>query len=353
MRVAYHYPYPDTIYAHRTIYNGFKSAFQDLGHTFLPVTPDHDLSRRLEEERIDLFITSSHFVYRKYVDYRRLARLRNRGLFVLTKIDFWNSPLGSMRFNEAKGLRDDPEVVDLIKSGLLGDACYHVVEQDDARMDGFTQTTGEPYHTIPLAADKTLSGEAAADARFVADISFIGTYLPEKRPYFDRMVFPLARKHRLRLYGQDWTRVHRTLGLIQKVGQYFNLPLIKSLQKPNLALGDEARIYASSQISINVHEAYQRKFGGDCNERTFKIPLFGGFEITDDVACIRRYFEADHEIVVADGETDWFDKIEHYLRYPEQRLPIIEAGRARVLKDHTYHNRVDQMIAIATRQKRT
>jgi len=351
MRIAYHYPYPDTIYAYRTIYHGFKNAFEDLGHTFLPMTPDHNLIARLERERVELFITASHFVYRKYVDYQALRRLRRQGLFVLTKLDFWNSPLRPMRFNEARSLKDDAEVVRLIESGLLGDAYYHVVEQDDARMDGFTQVTGQTYHTIPLAADKTLMSQAVAEARFQADISFVGSYLPDKRSYFDRIVFPLARKHALRLYGQDWNLLDRTLGMVQKAGQYFHLPLIRSLQRPKLGLADEAKIYASSLVSINVHEAYQRKFGGDCNERTFKIPLFGGFEITDDVACIRRYFKADQEMIVARDEADWFGKVEHYLRHPGQRLSIMEAGRARVLKNHTYHNRVDQMIAIATGRK--
>ena len=350
MRVAYHLPYPDTIYGLRTIYHGFKNAFEDLGHAFVPITPDHDLTSRLEAEQVNLFVTASHFVYRKYIDYRELARLRKRGLFVLTKIDFWKSPLGSMRFNEAKSLKDDPQLVHLIASGLLGDAYYHVVEQDDPRMDGFTRTTGHRYHTIPLAADKTLMDRATAEARFEADISFIGSYLPEKRRYFQQTVFPLARKHRLRIYGQDWTRLDRTLGLVQRVGQYFNLPLIRSLQRPILGLEDEAKIYASSLISVNVHELHQRKFGGDCNERTFKIPLFGGFEITDDVACIRRYFKADEEIIVAHDEADWLGRIEHYLRHPEQRLPIIKAGRDRVLKEHTYHHRASQMVAIATGQ---
>ena len=351
MRVAYHYPYPDTIYAQRTIYRGFKSAFEELGHTFLPVTPHHDLTAQIHREGVNLFITASHFVYRKYIDYQELRRLRAQGLFVLTKIDFWNSPLGSMRFNEARSLKDDSEVVRLIKSGLLGDAYYHVVEPDDARMDGFTRATGQPYHSIPLAADKTLMGHAVPEARFAADISFVGTYLPDKRSYFKRMVFPLARKHTLRVYGQDWNPLDRMLGVVQRAGQYFNLPLVKSLRRPKLGVADEAKIYASSLVSINVHEAFQRAFGGDCNERTFKIPLFGGFEVTDDVACIRRYFKADEEIVVARDEADWFGKIEHYLRHPEQRLAIMAAGRNRVLRDHTYQNRVDRMIAIARGQK--
>jgi spore maturation protein CgeB len=347
MRVAFHYPFPDTIYGHRTIYSGFRHAFEDLGHAFIPIQPGgDDVVRSLERQEADLFITSSHFLYRRYIDYERLARLRARGLFVLTRIDFWDSPLGAGRINEAASLKSDREVLRLIRAGLLGDACYHVVEQGDARMAGFTEATGATYHTIPLAADRTLMGQAVVDPQYRADVSFVGTCLPEKRAYFERMVFPLAKRYRLRLYGQDWTRLDRALGLVQKVGQYFNIPLVRSLQKPKLELGDEARIYASTAISINVHEAYQRRFGGDCNERTFKVPLFGGFEISDDVACIRRYFDEGREIVLARNETEWFEKIDHYLRHPEERLPIIEAGRVRVLRDHTYHNRARQMIAI-------
>ena len=111
-------------------------------------------------------------------------------------------------------------------------------------------------------------------------------------------------------------------------------------------MSDERKIYNSSVISINVHEEYQRKFGGDCNERTFKIPLAGGFEISDDVACLKKYFKEGEEIVIAKDKKDWFEKINYYMKNPEKRNTIIEAGKQRVLKEHTYKNRVEQMIRI-------
>jgi len=43
---------------------------------------------------------------------------------------------------------------------------------------------------------------------------------------------------------------------------------------------------------------------------------------------------------------DWFDKIDYYIKNPEKRNSIIEAGRQRVLKDHTYKNRVAQIVDI-------
>jgi len=204
---------------------------------------------------------------------------------------------------------------------------------------------GKVYYTVPLAADDTVIYPEVSD-KFKADISFIGTYLPQKRRIFKEQVFPLRNKYNLKLYGQDWTTLSRLVGWIQKIGQYFNIPFLRALQKASLNICDERKVYCSSSISINIHEDYQRRLGGDCNERTFKVPLAGGFEITDDVACIRKYFEVGKEIVVAENIANWFDKIDYYYRNLDERLDIIDAGRKRVLSQHTYKHRVQQLIDI-------
>jgi hypothetical protein len=345
MRILYQIPSLDSIYAHRTIYHGFRNAFLDMGHEFRPLTADDDLREVLENYRPDILVTSSHSYYRKYLDFELLKKFRAQGLFVLVKVDFWNSPMSALRINEARSLKDDKAVLELIGKGLLGDAFFHVVAQEDERMHGFEETTGFGFHTIPLAADKTILSPSY-DEKFKADISYIGSCLPDKRDFFSRYVFPMAKQHKLRIYGQDWTHFDRALGWVQRAGQYFNLKPIAKIRKPKLQLTDEAKIYTSSIVSINVHEAYQVKFGGDCNERTFKIPLCGGFEVVDNVACIGKYFEKGKELAVADSPQEWVDMVEYYLQHPELREPIIEAGRQRVLRDHTYHKRAEQMIGI-------
>lgn len=344
MRIVYHLPSIYNIYAQRTIYNGFKNAFTDLGHEFFTFTSDDKLEKFLERHNPDMFITSSNFYYRKYLDFDILKKFRNKGMVLFTKIDFWNSPLNKNRINEAKSLKDDKIAIDLIKNGSLGDIYFHVVEKEDARMVGF-EKTGYEYHTIPLAADK-ITMRYDFDKNFLSDMSYVGTFLPTKRKFFKECIFPLKNIYDLRLYGQDWTLRDRSIGWIQRFGQYYNIPYLRSVQKPKLQLGDEAKIYSSSKICINIHETHQKENGGDCNERTFKIPLCGGFEITDDVACIRKYFREGKEIVIARNTDDWLKKIDLYINDQEKRLEIIENGRKRVLKEHTYHNRVEQMIEI-------
>jgi spore maturation protein CgeB len=345
MKILYHIPFIGTLNAYRTIFNGFRNSFIDLGHEFSVYTSDDNLEMLLEQFQPDIFMTETHFYYQKDLNLKVLKKYRDKGMKVFVKINFWTTPVLGSRINEAKSLKDDSKTINLIKSGSYGDVFYYVTEQEDLRMDGFKENTGYEYYTIPLAADKIALKDDYQE-KFKADISFIGTYLAQKRNFFDEYVFPLKNKYNLKLYGQDWTKLDRALGFTQKVGQYFNIPVLKSIRKPKLKLEDEGLIYASSTISINVHEDYQREFGGDCNERTFKIPFCNGFEITDDVTCIHKYFKVGEEIVVAENKQDWFDKIDYYIKNPDKRLEIIAKGKARVEKDHTYHNRVEQIIEI-------
>ena len=71
-----------------------------------------------------------------------------------------------------------------------------------------------------------------------------------------------------------------------------------------------------------------------------------GFEISDNVSCIKKYFVHDKELVIANDTSDWFDKIEYYINNPDKRLPIIDAGFEKVKTHHTYKNRVTQFIEV-------
>ncbi|TBR21284.1 MAG: glycosyltransferase family 1 protein, partial [Candidatus Nitrosotenuis sp.] len=40
------------------------------------------------------------------------------------------------------------------------------------------------------------------------------------------------------------------------------------------------------------------------------------------------------------------EKIDHYLEHPEERAAIARAGRERVLEDHTFERRMEEMLAV-------
>lgn len=346
MKFLYHIPSVNTINAGRTYFEGYRNATLDLGHSFKPLTADDDLKDIISKYKPNIFITGLSHYNLKYLDLETLKNAKKKGLKVFVNVPFWKSPISKLRLNETGGISNNQDWIKLISSGMFGDVYYNICEQGDERMAGFEKNTGYKPQTLLLAADKLLAQQKLhSNFKFKADLSFIGTYLPERRAFMKRCVFPLKSHYNydLKLFCQDLTFVDRSLNAIQKVGQYFNIPYLKSFKKNNVTFEEERIILQSSTICLNFHENYQKKYG-DFNDRTFKIPAYGGFEITDNVPTIRRYLKDGKEIVIANNDTDWFEKIEYFLKNPNKRLPIIKAGNKKVLKYHTYHNRVEQMI---------
>ena len=341
LRILYQIPSLESVYATRFIYEGYRYAFKDLGHKFRPYTSRDNLKKVLDEFRPDIFMSWLNRYNLKFLDLDLLKKYRKKGLVLFNLIKPWKKQ--DPRF-DGSNLQADAFLVNLINKGLAGDIFWRWIARDDPAMEGFTEATGYPFHNILLAAD-TSSYYYNYDPRYKADISFVGSLLSCKREFIKKHLFPLMKKYNVKIYGSDWTLDSRLLGYAQKVGQYFNIEPLKHVRKMPLPLGDERKVYSSSTISLNIHEDFARKFGSDFNERTLKIPASGGFEICDNVRAARDYFD-ENELVVAKDTDDWFEKIDYYIKHPEKRIPIIEAGRRKVLAEHTYHNRVNQIVQI-------
>ncbi len=344
MKILYHIPSIYTISAGRPNHNGYRNAFEDLGHEFRPLTADSNQQELFDEYQPDILITGLGKFNLKYLDLDVVKRQKKLGLKIFVNTPFWKSSMSKLRINEQSSISENEEFIELIKSGDYGDVYYNVCEEGDPRMEGFEEVTGYKCHKILLAADKVFPNQHFSGDH-QADISFIGSYLPERRNFFKEQVLPLKRKYDVKLYVNDMRILDRTTSFAMKVGQYFNIPLLRSLRKNNVSFKEEKKILVSSQIAINFHEDHQKQFG-DFNDRVFKIPISNGFQICDNVETIKKYLKDGEEIVIARDKNDWFEKIDYYIKNPDKRLPIIEMGRKKVLSEHTYHNRVNQMLDI-------
>jgi len=345
MKILFQIPSLDTIYAGRSIYYGYKHAYEDMGHLFRPLTADGNQEQIFDEYQPDILMTSVGDYVLKYLDLDLVKKQKKKGMKVFVNTPFWKSPKSFARINEAPSISQNNDWVRLIKSGDFGDIYYNICEQGDPRMEGFEKTTGYPHHTVLLAVDKLIS-EPEINEEYICDVSFIGTYLPGKRDYIQRHLFPLKKKYNVRIYGRDWTPLDRFLNLSMKAGQYYNIPYLRSLKKFKPTLEGERELHKSSVIALNIHEDYEKIPPGDLNERTFKIPASGGFEIIDNVPSIFKYFTDGVDMTIAKDTKDWFEKINYYIINPEKRIPIIKAGKIKVLKEHTYHNRVEQLLTV-------
>ena len=151
MRVLFHIPSKNTLYAMRSILNGFKNAFINAGDEFRIFDQNKNFIDEINNFKPNLFITSSHFWYRKQINFKVLNEFRKKGMFVLVKVDFWEPVFSKLKFNEAKPLKYDHNLIKKISKDEFGDAYYHNVEQDDKRMEDFIKMLEKfLYCTISL-----------------------------------------------------------------------------------------------------------------------------------------------------------------------------------------------------------
>ncbi|MBP7688054.1 MAG: glycosyltransferase [Thermoflexales bacterium] len=105
---------------------------------------------------------------------------------------------------------------------------------------------------------------------------------------------------------------------------------------------DAAKVYNLAKICPNVHHP-QTQLGG-LNTRTFEVLATGGFELVDNVAGLEENFEVGREIVTYTSPAQWRELADYYLAHPDERAAISARGRARVLHNHTYEERLKTIL---------
>lgn len=121
--------------------------------------------------------------------------------------------------------------------------------------------------------------------------------------------------------------------------------LIKNLRRNHrgFAVGRDYRLaLACSKIALSLN----RKANRDTHVmRTFEIPACGAFLLAERTDEQRGMFIEDEEAVFFNGTDELLEKITFYLRHPEARQKIANAGHRRVTSGkNTYRDRVFYLL---------
>ena len=115
-----------------------------------------------------------------------------------------------------------------------------------------------------------------------------------------------------------------------------------SWRAQHISTANASKVYNLATICPNVHHP-QTRFGG-LNTRTFEILAAGGFELIDNVPGLQEHFDVGREIVAYSSPAQFRELDAYYITHPTERVAIIERGRARVLRDHTYECRLKTIL---------
>lgn len=121
----------------------------------------------------------------------------------------------------------------------------------------------------------------------------------------------------------------------------FNLPA--SILGGILSDEEMVRMYSRSKINLGFSSVDNAHLSGErivqVRLRDFEVPMSGGFYMVEHMEELEEFFEIGKEIVCYTGMDDLAEKIRYYLRHDTERERIRRAGRARCLRDHSWHHR--------------
>ncbi len=98
--------------------------------------------------------------------------------------------------------------------------------------------------------------------------------------------------------------------------------------------------YNVSKINFNITSTQMRNA---VNQRVFDVPASGGFFLTDHKEQLEGLMKVGEEVVCYRDKEEIPDLIKFYLKHDTLREKIARQGRKRVLKEHTYVHRLEEL----------
>ena len=99
--------------------------------------------------------------------------------------------------------------------------------------------------------------------------------------------------------------------------------------------------YNACAVNFN---ATSIQMGKAVNQRVFDVPACGAFLLTDHQESIEGLFEVGKEVVTYKDQGEIAELVRFYLGNDRAREAVAKNGRVRVLGEHTYRHRVDEII---------
>lgn len=191
-------------------------------------------------------------------------------------------------------------------------------------------------HYLPLAADPTVHRRLHLTEeeknRFGSPISHVGIGYRNRRRIFTALAdLPL------KIWGDEWKEAGGVEHLLQENSR-------------RLDEEETVKVFNATLINLNLHSStFHNGINPDgdfLNPRTFEICGCGGFQLVDFRQLLPRHFQPGKEVIVYRTLEELRLAIKYYLHSPEERETIAQAGKMRVLQEHTYDHRILKAIEI-------
>lgn len=190
---------------------------------------------------------------------------------------------------------------------------------------------------IPIynALDPDTHHPAPPDPRFKGLLGFLGNRMPDREARVHEFFFKAASllpEYDFVLGGSGWGMHAPELANVRYLG--------------HVGTGDHNAFNCTPRAVLNISRESMARFGYSPATRVFEAAGAGACLITDQWKGIELFLEPDQEVLVAaNGQ----EVVEHLEDLNKQRAQQIGgAARRRILAEHTYRHRAEQVEAILT-----
>jgi hypothetical protein len=173
------------------------------------------------------------------------------------------------------------------------------------------RASGANAGVLPLATNEEFFHPVEACPGLDCEVLVIGRASPDRIEPVRR----LCERFRVHLYGEGW--------------EQHDIPATDPIYGEDLL-----RALNSARISV----VFSRTPAGHCIAKIAVLDFIasGALVATERIPELESYFEYDSEIIGFRNQDELFAKIHYHLEHPTEALAIREAGRRRVLRDHTW-----------------
>ena len=194
------------------------------------------------------------------------------------------------------------------------------------------QLGAREFHVLFGHADPEVHRPEAANAAYRSDLSYLGTFAADRQPALERLFVEPARQSAGRKFLLAGSLYPPTFPWTPNI--YFI---------PHLAPPEHPAFFSSSALTLNVTRRAMAENGYCPSGRQFEAAACGAPILSDAWDGLERFFVPDKEILLAETTED----VLAALSLPPASLQQIgEAGRLRVLKEHTSQARARDLEQI-------
>jgi spore maturation protein CgeB len=183
----------------------------------------------------------------------------------------------------------------------------------------------DAHHPVAVTPDE--------QARYGADVTFIGLYLPGKAETLAALK-RLLPKLDLAIWGNCW---HLAAA-----------PELKPCIRGRAVLGIEyLKAISASKILLGLLSEKQKgsSIGDQVTSRSFNLPACGAFMLHNRTEEIRQFYEEGREIECFSSVEELAEKIRYYLANPELRQAIAQAGYRRCVPAYSFEQRLRWLLS--------